>query len=213
MPIPVLEVPESIQIKYVPGISTEKNIRFEEVFQEIGVKGVDAFLKNEFVTQDGDTFPKDSISISPSHIDSFSNSQYYQDFTVQVSPSIEDDRVYNGIIKFEAETPSGVILHRTTVVSLVPQIGETEVFFYPNPFNPTTDIGKFRFNNFDNPNKVRIFDVSNVLVRQLECNEDDIEIIWDGKNGKGDIVANGTYLYVVESSSGEKGIGKVSVLR
>jgi hypothetical protein len=35
---------------------------------------------------------------------------------------------------------------------------------------------------------------------------------WDGRNGKGDIVAGGVYLYVIESSGGDKLWGKFMVI-
>ena len=35
---------------------------------------------------------------------------------------------------------------------------------------------------------------------------------WDGRNGKGDIVAGGVYLYIIESSGGDKLWGKFMVI-
>jgi hypothetical protein len=40
-----------------------------------------------------------------------------------------------------------------------------------------------------------------------------LAIPWDGRNERGEFVANGVYFYVIESSSGETAIGKVAVLR
>jgi flagellar hook assembly protein FlgD len=38
-------------------------------------------------------------------------------------------------------------------------------------------------------------------------------IPWDGKNGDGDIVANGVYFFTIESSQDERAVGKIAVLR
>ena len=39
------------------------------------------------------------------------------------------------------------------------------------------------------------------------------DVFWDLKNGQGEVVAPGLYIYVVEASSGEKHIGKFAVVR
>ena len=38
-------------------------------------------------------------------------------------------------------------------------------------------------------------------------------VTWDGKNEAGDLIANGTYLFVIETEAGERAIGKIAVLR
>jgi len=43
--------------------------------------------------------------------------------------------------------------------------------------------------------------------------EDEQSIEWNGKNDNGKIVANGVYFYVIESSSGERAVGKAAVIK
>jgi hypothetical protein len=38
-------------------------------------------------------------------------------------------------------------------------------------------------------------------------------VIWNGRNDNGGIVANGVYFYVIESSAGERAVGKIAVLK
>jgi hypothetical protein len=94
----------------------------------------------------------------------------------------------------------------------------SERICYPNPFNPLTDLAKFRFKVEKSGNvSIRIYDIANTLVKEIIGNRQyDAgiwEIPWDGKNDRGDIVANGVYFYVVESGSGERAVNKIAVLK
>jgi hypothetical protein len=89
---------------------------------------------------------------------------------------------------------------------------------YPNPFNPTLESVKFRF-KLERPGivKIKIYDISNSLVKEikssLQYDEGVWELEWDGRNEGGELVGNGIYFYVVESSSGERNVNKVAVLK
>lgn len=93
------------------------------------------------------------------------------------------------------------------------------VYAYPNPFNPITERAKFRFRlERDGEVSITIYDTGNVKVRELARAvpmSGDVEqsIEWDGRDKRGEFVANGVYFYVIESSTGEKAIGKIAVLR
>lgn len=64
----------------------------------------------------------------------------------------------------------------------------------------------------DDPDlEIRIYTVDGELVRVLD-DPDGGQIHWDGKNGYGERVASGIYLYVVRSC-GEKKIGKITVIK
>jgi len=95
----------------------------------------------------------------------------------------------------------------------------TETSAYPNPFNPDYENVKFCFELTKAGNvTVKIFDVAQKISRTIINDEiypagEEQQIEWNGRNGKGDIVANGTYFYIIESNLGEKAINKVSVLR
>jgi hypothetical protein len=97
-------------------------------------------------------------------------------------------------------------------------LDKQSIYFYPNPFDPSKDIGRIRYSlKTDGFVTVKIYDVSNSLVRTFEPGltpsmvEQSVE--WDAKDANGIPVSNGLYIYVIESSSGEKAVGKVAVLR
>jgi Mg-chelatase subunit ChlD len=89
---------------------------------------------------------------------------------------------------------------------------------YPNPFNPSSEEVKlvFRVEKVGNIS-IKIYDITNNLVKDVLHDQQYTigvgEASWNGKNDKGELVANGVYFYVVESSSGDRAIGKVAVLR
>ncbi len=83
---------------------------------------------------------------------------------------------------------------------------------YPNPYNPDRGQFTFRYRLTKAGNvTITVYDVSNVKVASLAGGVG--SETWDGKNSSGNIVANGIYFYVVESSSGERKVGKVAVVR
>jgi hypothetical protein len=98
-------------------------------------------------------------------------------------------------------------------------LSNDNIFAFPNPFNPDSEAITFRFRLARAGNvTIKVYDVSNTLVKTVISNspiEAGVEsgVTWDGKNENGVTVANGVYFYVIESSSGEKGVGKVAVLR
>jgi hypothetical protein len=97
----------------------------------------------------------------------------------------------------------------------------SEVMNYPNPFRNRTS---FTFElNFDNTEvRVKIFTLSGRLIRTLESvgNSGFNQLEWDGRDGDGDQLANGVYLYKIiatqrlggESLRAEE-IGKLVVQR
>lgn len=67
--------------------------------------------------------------------------------------------------------------------------------------------------------KVTIYDFANNTVRTFADNsvreagiQYDETIVWDGRNGKGDLVATGAYFFVVEYANGETHWGKIVVI-
>ena len=50
---------------------------------------------------------------------------------------------------------------------------------------------------------------------QNEPQQADVEqaVMWNGANDLGETVANGVYFYIIESSAGERAVGKAAVLR
>jgi hypothetical protein len=103
--------------------------------------------------------------------------------------------------------------------SPVPPPPLNNTYAYPNPFNPNAEVARIRFTpERDGRVSITVFDVSNTKVRQLVADlpvsaARDQSIQWEGRNERGDIVANGVYFYIIESSSGERAVGKIAVLR
>jgi hypothetical protein len=78
---------------------------------------------------------------------------------------------------------------------------ENKMVCFPNPFNPQE--GEITIIKVDDPgiNRVRIFDPFGNLVKLLvKKASSDIFFEWDGRNERGDIVASGGYLCVVEGN-------------
>ena len=82
----------------------------------------------------------------------------------------------------------------------------------PNPFDPTSSNGSgmmdivYRLET-DGRVALDIYDASRTMVRRIVPNQmrtaGDYRDAWDGRNQDGEIVANGTYICVITSSSGE----------
>jgi hypothetical protein len=89
-------------------------------------------------------------------------------------------------------------------------------FVAPNPFNPNgpgSDYGSGAaiVYRLQKPGTVRItiFDASRsvtaIVADGEERNGEQTYVeLWDGRNGRGEIVANGTYICVIESSTSER---------
>lgn len=97
---------------------------------------------------------------------------------------------------------------------LEPFIKDT-VYNYPNPFNPDKRATNIRFSvEKDSDVIIEIFDVAGDLVwkRELRAKPGKTTVSWDGKNEKGDKVANGVYIYQVRTN-GKSVVKKIVVLR
>jgi hypothetical protein len=94
-----------------------------------------------------------------------------------------------------------------------------DVRTWPNPFRPNQG-QPFVFQNLpaDRGMEIMIFNVSGQLVRQLtvgrgiEFNPNGNTARWFGRNDVGDMLASGTYIYVVESKYGTKR-GKLTLVK
>jgi flagellar hook assembly protein FlgD len=93
------------------------------------------------------------------------------------------------------------------------------LYNYPNPFNPEQTSTTLRYSLSKTAQvNIRIYDAGGILVKTLiegiPMNAGDEQATpWDGRNGSGTIVANGVYFYVVQSSAGERAVGKIAVIR
>jgi hypothetical protein len=93
---------------------------------------------------------------------------------------------------------------------------DVNTYAYPNPFSPTVHELvriKFEVENQGNVN-IRVFDFGMHLVREIEngsFSPGTYEAVWDGVDGKGRKVANGAYIYVIETPGALKN-GKILVV-
>lgn len=79
-----------------------------------------------------------------------------------------------------------------------------EITNHPNPFNPNSGPTKIIIKTLgSNGFEINIYDLFGNHVKKIEvpAGERYNQIIWDGKNGKGETVANGGYICVVETTS------------
>lgn len=73
-----------------------------------------------------------------------------------------------------------------------------EVISFPNPFNPHQEERSIIKVSGPGITKGRIFDPFGNLIKTLLKDESDIFFEWDGRNERGDIVANGGYIFAVD---------------
>lgn len=98
------------------------------------------------------------------------------------------------------------------------KLDNSNIYFYPNPFNPNTEEGLFRYSLASAADvTIKIYDISNNIVRTIEETgvqaNTEMSATWDGKDQNGKAVSNGVYFYVIESSTGERAVGKIAVLK
>ncbi|UCE66686.1 MAG: hypothetical protein JSU85_01320 [Candidatus Zixiibacteriota bacterium] len=93
------------------------------------------------------------------------------------------------------------------------------VYCYPNPFNPDIVETTLRY-SLERAAEVtvRIYDAGGNLVITLmddvrQPAGEELSVVWEGRNGKGDVVSNGVYFFIIETSENERAVGKIAVLR
>jgi hypothetical protein len=100
--------------------------------------------------------------------------------------------------------------------------GSETAYAYPSPFSPVVEEGqvtRIRYRPIrDGQVTIKIYDFAMNLVKTVEDSQQrsggaEYEAVWDGRNGKGEIVANGVYFFKVEAPGGQTEWGKVVVLK
>ncbi|MFQ5708744.1 MAG: FlgD immunoglobulin-like domain containing protein [bacterium] len=82
------------------------------------------------------------------------------------------------------------------------------MFAFPNPYNPMKGRLTIRFND-PKETEVKIYDFFGNLVRTLTTKAGSLDFVWDGLNGKGQMVANGGYICVGKQSKAQFKLGVV----
>jgi len=123
--------------------------------------------------------------------------------------------------KNNPESVRSVRRHFQPVPANLPS-GEGGTYATPVPFSPNFHPNGVRFHFIppaDGPVTISIYDFANQLVRSFHIAKDlsagvqyDEQIVWDGRNGKGDLVAVGTYFFVIEYENGDTHWGKLAVI-
>jgi len=80
-------------------------------------------------------------------------------------------------------------------LTLYLQEDAARLFAFPNPFNPKNESTTIRVREVAET-EVKIFDFFGNHVQTLNRKENDHDFIWDGRNGRGEMVANGGYVCV-----------------
>ena len=139
---------------------------------------------------------------------------------VQVNSSIDDTLIITNYCTIESKHTPQTIETIDTEVRLSPFVHSNDnIYIYPNPFNPLEQECTIRYSLAeDGEVTIKIYDIGGNPVRTLIDDEsqsaiDEQSVAWDGKNDKGNVVANGVYFYVIESSSGEKATGKAAIIK
>jgi hypothetical protein len=94
-----------------------------------------------------------------------------------------------------------------------------EAFAFPNPFNPEIENAQIRF-ALSEPAKasIKILDGRGDLVQEFASEAPSRAnmqqtIRWDGRNRRGERVANGVYFYIIEAPDNDRLSGKIGVVR
>jgi hypothetical protein len=149
------------------------------------------------------------------------------DSTEVYAVRVVGDRVWigtaNGLAILDKADPSrGVIVRRTFVdpPGELPS-GKGGAYASPVPFSPNFHDGvRLHFKPpVDGNVTITIYDFANNVVKSF-ANVGPLQkdvayhekVLWDGRNGKGEDVAVGTYFFVVEYSNGQTQWGKIAVI-
>lgn len=106
-------------------------------------------------------------------------------------------------------TQQGMAVMQTPYRDYGDNIGD--ITFEPNPFNPEQSRLIFTGSSLAANAGVRIFTPDGRLIRKMSHNE--AALGWDGRDDSGRGVAEGVYLILTYSGSGQAGKGKVAVIR
>jgi hypothetical protein len=92
-------------------------------------------------------------------------------------------------------------------------------FAFPSPFNPAAETAQIRF-VLKNPATaaIKIFNGRGETVREFSSPAAPRPNVaqslrWDGRNGRGEMVANGIYFYIIEATGNARMSGKIGVVR
>ncbi|RKZ31592.1 hypothetical protein DRQ36_01475 [bacterium] len=112
----------------------------------------------------------------------------------------QDARVFWAKLLDRAENPAPQIKQPAIVIDL----DDKTITNFPNPFNPDIEPTLIRVKGLDAGAtvEVSVYDnYGNLVVKKSKTAESGskaVDILWDGKNGQGDVIAGGVYVAVVD---------------
>ena len=135
-------------------------------------------------------------------------------FTESNSPLISDH-----ITSLALDEQTGV-LYIATDIGLTSYTGTTkagvaemdELTVYPNPYNYNEESGNIVVEGLADATKLNVLSPDGRVINRIETRGGRIE--WDGRDFRGNRVASGVYVLVaVDESNGDRGTGKVVIIR
>jgi hypothetical protein len=84
-----------------------------------------------------------------------------------------------------------------------------QIYALPNPYNLSTATGPTVFAGAPAGSKATIYDMEGRKVADAAGDP----LGWDGHNERGDVVAGGTYMFVLETPTGGRFTGKIAVVK
>lgn len=122
-------------------------------------------------------------------------------------------RLPSSVVDTMAKTVSATVTHFSAYALM--GIADTfveQAHAYPVPFQPSRGHTRITFTQLPSPTTIRIYTLDGELVRTLNVTDGSPTLVWDVKNGDGEAVASGVYLYRIQSSGSEK-TGKLVIIR
>lgn len=125
--------------------------------------------------------------------------------------------VSNSILSITSNEATGEVyiaskggINAVQSLSITPK-SSYDIKCYPQPFNPNKD-ADLTIEGLSSDNDLKILTSAGEYVRDIKCSGR--RAVWDGRDSKGNIVANGVYIIIASSESGnETGTGKIAVIR
>jgi len=138
--------------------------------------------------------------------------------------TVEEQGLYQLRLSLSGQDMAGGSIQRTDLASVLvgraPSSVELEpgdIIFYPNPMNPEVDLGTIAFAvSAPSVHRLTILDTAGHKVVEHDLGSlpaGAFDTTWDGRDSRGNEVANGLYFGVVTNDAGDRLITKIAVLR
>jgi len=133
--------------------------------------------------------------------------------------AVWDIKIYSSNAKTYPISGSVEFVTKTETPATGAKLKDENIYCYPNPFNPEHENVNLRYSLAkEGKVTINIYDVGGnpvktILNKESQSAAVEYSISWDGRNEAGNMVTNGVYFFIIESSSGERAVGKIAILR